>query len=58
MPPEDLMDKAGLMEYLKISRATLQKLMAARAFPYIKFGRRVLFRKADIDAWLESKIVK
>jgi excisionase family DNA binding protein len=58
MSPDDLMDKAGLLEYLKISRATLQKLMAAKAFPYIKFGRRVLFRKADIDKWLESKMIR
>jgi excisionase family DNA binding protein len=58
MTSGDLFDKKGLAEYLKIGRATLQKLMAAKAFPYIKIGRRVLFRKADIDKWLETKIVK
>jgi len=32
--------------------------MRQKAFPYIKLERKVLFKKADIDRWLESKMVK
>ena len=46
------------MGYLQISHQTLYKLMKQRAFPYIKLERKVLFRKKDIDKWLESKMVK
>lgn len=45
------------MEYLQISKGTLYKLMRRKAFPYIKLERKVLFRKKDIDKFLESKIV-
>ena len=46
-----------LMAYLKISRTTVSRLMR-QGLPHIKLDRRVLFRRADVDRWLESKIVK
>ncbi|MDW7759444.1 MAG: helix-turn-helix domain-containing protein [Acidobacteriota bacterium] len=48
--------KREIAEYLKISLATLERLMK-EGLPHIKLSRRVLFRKADVDAWLESKII-
>jgi len=57
-----LMSRKQVLEYLKISPATLTKLMKSRAFPFIKFEKsrrgKVLFKKSDIDAFLESKIVR
>jgi excisionase family DNA binding protein len=50
--------KDDLIKYLKISRPTINRLMKQKAFPFIKLERRVLFRKADIDLYLESKTVK
>lgn len=47
-----------LMEYLKIKRSTLQKLMNKGDLPYFKLGRRILFKKEEIDRWIESKRVK
>jgi excisionase family DNA binding protein len=52
------MTKKEVQEYLKISHGTLYLFMKRRAFPYIKLDRRVLFRKRDIDAFLESKTVR
>ena len=46
------------MDYLKIKQGTLRKLMLNNEFPYFKLERRVLFRKEDIDKWLESKRVR
>jgi len=46
---------AQVTELLHISRMTLYRHMRAGDLPYIKIGRRVLFKKADIEAWLESK---
>jgi predicted DNA-binding transcriptional regulator AlpA len=40
-------------------RVTASKLlMKQSAFPYMKLERKVLFRKADIDKWLESKMIR
>jgi len=53
----EYMSKADLMSYLRISKSTVERLMR-EGLPHIKLERRVLFRKADVDAYLESKIVK
>jgi excisionase family DNA binding protein len=50
--------KKELGEYLSISHGTVDKLMATKQIPFIKVGKKVLFRKADVDRWVESKIVK
>jgi len=54
----DLLSQADLLEYLHISRTTLFKLIKKNEIPHMKLGRKLLFRKKDIDAWLESKRVK
>lgn len=46
------------MEYLRISRGTLDRLMKNRALPFIKLEKKVLFRRRDIDAFLEKHLVK
>lgn len=57
MKKEDLMTRKDVMEYLRISHQTLHKLMKQRAFSFIKLEKRVLFRKTDIDKYLEAHIV-
>ena len=54
----ELLTREQAMRYLQIGHSTLSKLMRQKAFPYIKLERKVLFKKADIDRWLESKMVK
>ena len=52
------MTKADVQDYLQISHDTLHRLMKSGSFPYMKLERKVLFRKAEIDRFLESKIIK
>jgi len=58
MNKDEILSKEQTTKYLKISRGSLLRLMQSRDIPYFKLGRRVLFRKTDIDAWLETKRVK
>ena len=58
MADRDYMERAEVMEYLRISRGTLDKLQKRREIPFAKIGKKVLFRKRDIDGWMESMIVK
>ncbi len=46
------------MEYLRISRGTLDKLIKSRSIPFIKLAQKVLFRRTDVDRWLESKTIR
>lgn len=52
------MTKAEVMEYLRISRGTLDKLMQRHDLPFVKLEKKVLFRKMDIDRFLEQHLVK
>ena len=54
----EFLTKDDLIRILKVSRPTINRWMKNRAFPFIKLERRVLFRKTDIDRFLESKTVK
>jgi excisionase family DNA binding protein len=43
--------------YLSISHTTLWKLMNNREIPFIRFNRKVLFKKADLDAFIEAHTI-
>jgi len=58
MPDKDLLTRKETMEYLRICRGTLDRMMKKHDIPFIKMGKKVLFRKSDIDAFLESKTVR
>ena len=51
----EYMTKAECQEYLRISKSSLEKLVK-QGLPRIKLERKVLFRKADVDKWLERKV--
>ena len=54
MAEEKLLIKQEVCEYLRIAPATLDRLIKNKQISYIKIGRRVLFRKSDIDEFLEK----
>jgi excisionase family DNA binding protein len=58
MKEKELFTRQEIMEYLSISSATLHRLMKRNAFPYIKLEKKVLFKKRDVDAYLEAHLVK
>jgi excisionase family DNA binding protein len=53
-----LLTKTEVEEYLRISHMTLQNLMKNHGLPFIKLGKRVLFRRSEIEAYLESRTVR
>jgi predicted DNA-binding transcriptional regulator AlpA len=59
MADVEYLNKSQLQAYLGISKSSVEKLMR-QGLPHIKLavGRsaRVIFRKVDIDKWLESKV--
>jgi excisionase family DNA binding protein len=53
-----LLSIKDVMEYLQIrSRTTMFKLLKD-GFPHAKVGKKLIFRQADVDAWLEARIIK
>jgi excisionase family DNA binding protein len=56
MEEDRLLTKKEVSEYLRVSRSTLDHRLM-KEIPYIKLGKRVLFRKSVIDKYLEKKTV-
>ena len=50
------LDRLGSAAYLSISTRLLDKVAAQGALPRVKIGRKTLFRVADLDAFIESKV--
>ena len=54
---DEIMNTEETANYLKISMATLYKMIQRNEIPYVRLGSRILFRKNTIDAFLKSKEV-
>lgn len=51
-------DTEKAAEYTTLSKPTLDRLRVTGGGPkYAKVGSRVIYRRSDLDAWLESKII-
>jgi excisionase family DNA binding protein len=41
-----------------LSKPTLKKKVSAREIPFLKIGRRVVFRRSDLDRWMSQHAVR
>jgi excisionase family DNA binding protein len=46
-----------ISEYIKLPKSWIYRQTSERTIPFIKAGRYVLFKKSEIDEWLEEKSV-
>ena len=54
---EQLLDTARAADHLGLSPRTLEKWRTAGGGPpFVKLGRRVAYRQADLDAWVASQL--
>jgi excisionase family DNA binding protein len=53
--PQPLLTVDEAVDYLRISKNTLYGYTSQGRIPHIKQGKRVLFRKSQLDAWLDAK---
>lgn len=53
----DLLDETQAADYLTLSPGTLSVWRSTGRYkiPFVKVGRRVRYRRADLDAWLEER---
>lgn len=63
LPLNDLSARGALdtlhsAEYTGVARATLKKWRATGdGPPYVRIGSKIVYRVADLDAWLEANLV-
>jgi excisionase family DNA binding protein len=53
----DLLDEAEAADYLTVAPGTLSVWRSTGRYkiPFIKVGRRVRYRRADLQQWLDSR---
>jgi excisionase family DNA binding protein len=54
----NLMDIQQTAEYLGLSVGTIYQWRSQHKVPYIKVGRRVKFKKEQLDQWLTERTVQ
>lgn len=52
------MDIKALSTYLKMSRSSIYKMTSSNDIPHYKNGRRLYFKKSEIDEWIFSNRIK
>lgn len=53
-----VLDTAKAAEYLQLAQGTLERFRVQGDGPrFMKLGRAVRYRQADLDEWMESRIV-
>jgi excisionase family DNA binding protein len=52
---EKYLDVKDLSDLLKISPATVYRLIENRKIPYLRVGGQIRFRKQSIDAWARGR---
>jgi excisionase family DNA binding protein len=52
------MDVKDLSEYLKLSVSAIYKLTSTSEIPHYKSGKRLYFKKEEIDEWIFSNRIK
>jgi excisionase family DNA binding protein len=50
----ELMTATELAEYLRISKASVYRLVRQKQIPVSKVGRQLRFRKDTVDVWLSK----
>lgn len=60
LDPTDRMTPQEAAAYLGIKPATLASWRSSgrRKIPYLKIGRRVVYRRSDLDAWLSATCLR
>jgi excisionase family DNA binding protein len=57
--PSQVFTTVEAADYLKLSKATLNcwRVKGGKGPRFCKMGSAVRYRRADLDAWLESKLI-
>ncbi|MCW5685513.1 MAG: helix-turn-helix domain-containing protein [Pseudolabrys sp.] len=55
----DVLRAHDAADFLELSESTLAKLRLTGNGPaYCKLGRRVVYRRTDLEAWLQSRVTR
>lgn len=54
MEPKEMMTVKELSNYICVSETTIRKLIRESKIPFIRILSKILFKKEDIDEWINK----
>lgn len=54
MKPKEMMTVKELSNYICVSETTIRKLIRESKIPFIRILSKILFKKEDIDEWINK----
>lgn len=54
----DIMNLVQVCDYISVSKSCIYKFTSCRTIPHFKTGKRIYFKKIEIDEWLTKNKVK
>jgi excisionase family DNA binding protein len=54
----DIMNLAQVCEYISVSKSNIYKFTSSRTIPHFKTGKRIYFKRLEIDEWLTKNKIK
>ena len=58
-PSEDvIMTVPEVARHLKISKSKIYYLVSKKEIPHLKIGRNVRIRQADLQIWIEKRVIQ
>lgn len=53
---QDILKPVEVAEILRISKSEIYRQLQTGGLPHIAIGKKKFIRRADLEAWIESKI--
>ena len=55
-PGESAIEVRDVSEMLRVSASKVQTMVALKEIPHVRLGRRILFFRSDVEAWINSRM--
>lgn len=55
---DSLFNVEDVSKYLKVEKSAIYKFTSTNEIPHYKNGKKLYFKKSDIDKWISSKKIK
>jgi excisionase family DNA binding protein len=52
-----LLNAEQAAQYLSLSTSYIRKACAGNRIPFVRVGTRTLFRRVDLDGWIQERVV-
>ena len=55
--PIEIMNMIQVAEYIRMAKSTLYKFTSCRMIPHFKRGKKIYFKKSELDEWITKNKV-